>query len=214
MFVGHYSASIFAKAIRPNIPFWVLILAAQLVDILWAFFISLGVEKVSIDLNLSSNPLNLYYMPFTHSLAAIIFWSIFAFLATKYISNNRLTPKDLLAISLVVASHWFLDLIVHRPDLHLVNEIKVGLGLWEYPAISFFTEIALLISTTYYLCSKNHFSKLNKLHIKIFCVTLIITQLLSVFVIIPENVFMLSVTALTTFIGFSVLVCYIENKYT
>jgi hypothetical protein len=38
-----------------------------------------------------------------------------------------------LIISACVASHWFLDLIVHRPDLPITFSPapKVGLGLWN-----------------------------------------------------------------------------------
>ena len=214
MFVGHYSASIFAKAVRPNTPFWILIFAAQLVDILWALFIYVGIEKVNINPSLPSNPLDLYYMPFTHSLIAMIFWSGVAFIVAKYVLSSRLVFKDLLVIAFVVASHWFLDLIVHRPDLHIANEIKIGFGLWEYPVISFFTEITLLIFSAYYFCGKVYFSKQNKLHIKILCIILIIIQIFSSFVIIPKTIPMLSTMALATFIGFSILAFFTERKFT
>src|SRR5438094_6123614 len=35
MFVGHYSSAFVAKAAAPHVPLWTLLLAAQLVDILW-----------------------------------------------------------------------------------------------------------------------------------------------------------------------------------
>jgi hypothetical protein len=38
-----------------------------------------------------------------------------------------------LVVGLAVASHWFLDLIVHLPDLPLAGDdsARVGLGLWR-----------------------------------------------------------------------------------
>ena len=46
---------------------------------------------------------------------------------------------------LAVLSHWLLDLLVHRPDLPLYdNTAKVGLGLWNFPAVAFALEAALL----------------------------------------------------------------------
>jgi len=44
-----------------------------------------------------------------------------------------------------VFSHWVLDLVVHRPDLPLYdNTAKVGLGLWNFPAVAFALEASLL----------------------------------------------------------------------
>ncbi len=45
-----------------------------------------------------------------------------------------------------VLSHWILDFVVHRPDLPLYdNTAKVGLGLWDQPALAFGLEAALLL---------------------------------------------------------------------
>ena len=48
MFVGHYGAAFAIKRVDPSIPLWVLFLAVQLLDVFWAPFIFLGVEKVRI----------------------------------------------------------------------------------------------------------------------------------------------------------------------
>src|SRR6266436_5825033 len=41
--------------------------------------------------------------------------------------------------------HWVLDFVVHRPDLPLYdNSAKVGLGLWNVPAIALGLEAVLL----------------------------------------------------------------------
>ena len=76
MFIGHYGPSFALKAIRPAIPLWLLFVAVQLVDIGWALLVLLGVERVRIVPGITaSNPLDLYYMPYTHSLAAVALWS-------------------------------------------------------------------------------------------------------------------------------------------
>ena len=42
-------------------------------------------------------------------------------------------------------SHWILDFLVRRPDLSLYDDtMKVGLGLWNYPAIALFLEALFL----------------------------------------------------------------------
>ncbi|HJU86085.1 MAG TPA: hypothetical protein VJ788_01810, partial [Gemmatimonadota bacterium] len=73
MFVGHYGVSFVAKRIDDSIPLWVLFLAVQLLDMIWAPLVLLGVEKVRIVPGITAtNPLDLYYMPFTHSLVAAV----------------------------------------------------------------------------------------------------------------------------------------------
>jgi len=130
MFVGHYGVSFAAKKAEPALPLWVLFIAVQLLDVLWAPFVLLGIEKVRIVPGFTaSNPLDLYYMPYTHSLLAAIGWSIVAFLAYRF--AVRSAPVRAAAIvGLAVFSHWVLDFLVHRPDLPLYdNTAKVGLGL-------------------------------------------------------------------------------------
>src|SRR5918996_829413 len=79
MFVGHYGVSFAAKKVAP-VPLWVLFLAVQLLDVAWAPLILLGIEKVRIVPGITaSNPLDLYYMPYTHSLIAALLWSAAAF---------------------------------------------------------------------------------------------------------------------------------------
>jgi len=64
MFVGHYGPSLLAKSLDKTIPLWLLFIAAQLVDVFWAFFIMLGVEKVRIVPGFrATNALDLHYMP-------------------------------------------------------------------------------------------------------------------------------------------------------
>ena len=74
MFVGHYGMSFVAKRSDGAIPLWVLFLAVQLLDVVWAPLVLLGVEKVRIVPGYTAtNPLDLYYMPYTHSLVAALF---------------------------------------------------------------------------------------------------------------------------------------------
>ena len=147
MFVGHYGVSFAAKKAEPAIPLWVLFIAVQLLDVLWAPFVLLGIEKVRIVPGITaSNPLDLYYMPYTHSLLAAIGWSVVAFLAYRFAVRPRPAPPRVAAIvGLAVFSHWVLDFLVHRPDLPLYdNTAKVGLGLWNLPAVAFGLEVVLL----------------------------------------------------------------------
>ena len=120
---------------------WVYVGASQLIDIVWAGLIIAGVEKVGFDPALRGSPLQLVYMPFTHSLPAAIGWSVLAALVAR-----RWWPAGAaLIVGLVVFSHWLTDLLVHRPDLPLGwSGPKLGLGLWNYPVAAMALEVGLL----------------------------------------------------------------------
>ncbi len=147
MFVGHYAVSYAVKAADRRICLGLLFLAVQAVDVAWAVLVLAGVEKVRIVPGITaSNPLDLYYMPYTHSLVATGAWFAAAVVVQRVIGRPRHDFRVSLLVGLAVASHWFLDLIVHRPDLPLYdNAAKVGLGLWNFPAPAFLLEIGLLL---------------------------------------------------------------------
>jgi membrane-bound metal-dependent hydrolase YbcI (DUF457 family) len=155
MFVGHYGPAFAVKAADRTIPLWLLFLAVQFVDVLWAIFVLVDIEKVRIVPGITAaSPLDLYYVPYTHSLIGSIAWAGVAAVAYK------LTPrlgswKAGLWIALAVFSHWILDLLVHRPDLPLYgNTTKVGFGLWNYPVLAFVLEAAFLFGGMYLYFTK------------------------------------------------------------
>lgn len=147
MFIGHYGPALAAKAVVKTVPLWVLFVAAQWVDFLWAGLVILGIEKVRIVENfLGVNPLDLYYMPFSHGLpSAVLLALLFGGLVATGFKLNRVAVVGVVAAT--AFSHWLLDLIVHRPDLPLVfDQMKVGLGLWANPYVSVPTEIAIMFA--------------------------------------------------------------------
>ena len=122
MFIGHYGVSYAAKAVNKQIPLWLLFIAVQLVDVAWAILVPLGIEKLRIVPGITAtNPLDLYYMPYTHSLVGAALWSLLAYGAYRLWAGqgNARPNRAALIVALAVFSHWLLDLIVHRPDLPL-----------------------------------------------------------------------------------------------
>ena len=147
MFVGHYAASFYLKSREPRIPLWALCLAVQLVDVAWGILVLLGIEKVAMVPGITkASPLDLIYVPYTHSLLASIGWALLAFWAWfRFRATGPGRMKAAVVVGLAVLSHWVADLLVHRPDLPIYdNTAKVGLGLWNYPFASFPLEVLLL----------------------------------------------------------------------
>jgi hypothetical protein len=143
MFVGHYSAALAAKAAEPRAPLWTYVIGCQLLDLAWAGFLTVGVEKVRIDPSLPGSSLDLYDMPWTHSLPGALAWSLAAALAVRL--AMKLPMRAAVFVGLAVFSHWILDFAVHRPDLLLwPGGPKVGLGFWNFPVPEEALEIGLL----------------------------------------------------------------------
>jgi hypothetical protein len=146
MFIGHYSASFAGKAVDRTIPLWVLFVAVQLLDFVWAILILLGIEHVRIVPGfMAASALDLYDMPYTHSLAGALVLSIIGGALFCVIWKRAWTAG--LIVGLAVFSHWILDLIVHGPDLVIYGTHKMGFGLWNYFWPEFVLECALLIGT-------------------------------------------------------------------
>ena len=143
MFIGHWAPALAAAAITPRAPkLAVLFVAAQLVD--WAFFALLlvGVEHMRFVPETSAmNPMDLYDMPFTHSLLGSAGFALGFGLLVLTVTKDRATA---LIAGAVVLSHWALDLLVHVPDLTLAGSPpKLGFGLWNHPAIEMPLELAI-----------------------------------------------------------------------
>lgn len=141
MLMGHYSAALVAKAVRPQLPLWQLFIAAQFVDFLWVGLAWFNIEYFSLNFSLPTNPLVLEHQPYSHSVVATLLWSggavLFGWLALR-------AKQVAWLFGAVVASHWVLDFLVHRPDLLVWADIKVGLGLWNYETAAMALELALL----------------------------------------------------------------------
>jgi hypothetical protein len=179
MFVGHYSVAFAARTERNKIPLWLLFVAVQLLDFLWAPFVFLGFKKVRIALGITAtSPLDLYYMPYTHSLIGALVWSALAAFVYKLVRGAKASSSAALIIALAVFSHWILDLIVHRPDLPIYDDtLKVGFGLLNYKGAEFATEIALLVlGIALYLKRNVIKSAERKIGIVVFGVVLILVQ--------------------------------------
>ena len=143
MFIGHLALGFAAKRAAPQVSLGTLFVAVQLVDMIWPIFVLLGLEHVRIDPgNTRLTPLDFYDYPWTHSLLAAVVWGTL-FAGVWYLRKRQL-PTALLLAGLV-ASHWVLDWITHRPDLPLYpgGGPKVGLGLWKSVAGTVVVEGAL-----------------------------------------------------------------------
>lgn len=142
MFIGHFAPAMVA-ATHPKAPgLGTLFVAGQLVDFGFFGFALFGIENFRITPGMTvMNPLDLYDMPYTHSLLGSSVWALGFALLIWLFTRNR---TGALIGGLVVLSHWLLDLLVHAPDLTLAGSPpNLGFGLWNQPAIAMPLELLL-----------------------------------------------------------------------
>ena len=209
MFVGHYGVSFAAKKAEPSIPLWTLFLAVQFLDVLWAPFVLLGIEKVRIVPGITaSNPLDLVYMPYSHSLVAAVAWSCVAGLLYHVVAGP--SRRASIVVGLAAFSHWILDFIVHRPDLPLYdNSAKVGLGLWNAPALAFGLEAALLFGGMWLCIQARHVRPLGTW---LFGVVMLGIQAYVFFGPPPASDRTAASTALVAYAVFAVLIWWLQDR--
>ncbi|HEU4821731.1 MAG TPA: hypothetical protein VFS87_11325 [Qipengyuania sp.] len=144
MYIGHFAPALAAGALSPDAPrLGTLFVAAQLVDLAFFALLMLGVEDLRVVPGITAmNPLDLYHMPYTHSLVGTALWGIgFGVLVWR---RTGIRAAGAWA-AMVVLSHWLIDLIAHRPDLTLAGSPpKLGLGLWDYPLVAMPLELGLV----------------------------------------------------------------------
>lgn len=131
MFVGHFAAGFAAKMLAPDTSLGTLFLAAQLADLMWPALLLLGHESVRVSPDITGvAPLEFVHYPISHSLIMTCIWGG-TFAALYWLVRRN--AKAAAVIGSLVVSHWFLDLVVHRPDLPLFpgDSLRLGLGLWN-----------------------------------------------------------------------------------
>ena len=144
MFLGHFGVAFAAKKAAPRVSLGVLVAAAQLADLLWPMLVLAGIEQVRIDPgNTAVTPLDFVHYPYSHSLVTLTAWGAAAGVAYALVRGGGWRPA--LVIALAVVSHWFLDVLTHRPDMPLTpsEQTKLGLGVWNSVPATVVIELAL-----------------------------------------------------------------------
>ena len=143
MFIGHFAVAFAAKPAAPAVSLGTLFLACEWVDLVWPVFLLARVERVEIRPGVTAfTPLDFVHYPWTHSLLMCALWAA-AFGLLYFLSRKN--RKAALIVAAVVLAHWFLDLVVHRPDLPLLpgSDSRFGLGLWSSIPATLALEAAL-----------------------------------------------------------------------
>src|SRR5215471_11201944 len=114
MGIGHIAVGLASKRWAPRASLGWLVAAPVFVDLLWSIFILLGVERARIVPGMTkAMPLDLEYIPFSHSLVAVLAWALL-FGALYQVLHKDVRAAIVLYVG--VFSHFVLDWISHGPD--------------------------------------------------------------------------------------------------
>jgi membrane-bound metal-dependent hydrolase YbcI (DUF457 family) len=200
MFIGHYGLALGAKKVAPRVSLVMLFIAVEFVDILWPFLLLFDVEQVKIRPGFTEvTPFEFVHYPYTHSLFMGVVWGIVIGLAYWFFRKDF---KGAVVVGLGVLSHWFLDFLVHIPDLPLTpfGDAKVGLGLWNFKWLTLLIESILFFGGVYvYSKSTRPVSPSGKWSLWVMAGFFIVASLYNTFGPPPQDSIML------LFISFAVL---------
>jgi hypothetical protein len=164
--IAHIGVGFAAKKLAPGISVIYLIIAAELIEIVFFGFVAARIESMP----LSDKP---PFSPYSHGVVSGIMWSLAAGLFAWLISKNK---KTSLIIGLLVLSHTILDIIASpklafyptdtKVPVFFDNSLSVGLGLFKNEAVALIFEFGvflsgLLIYVLYKWKSKMHHSAFN-----------------------------------------------------
>lgn len=143
MYIGHFAPAFAASAASPHAPrLGTLFVAAQFVDLAFFAFVIGGIEHLRVVPGITAmNSMDLYHMPYTHSLLGAALWAVGLGLVVWGLLRSLAGG---IWAAFVVLSHWFIDLLVHRPDLTLAGAPpRLGLGLWDHRVAAIPLELGL-----------------------------------------------------------------------
>jgi hypothetical protein len=147
MIAGHFGFAAAVKSRETATPLWTLMFACVWLDIVFVPLFLAGIETVQKagDAHGGYGAL-IIHADYTHSFVGMAVLSGVLGTLAGLIWGRR----SGIVIALVAASHWLLDLFVHRPDLPVLpgnigNFPTFGFGVWRYPSISAAIELALVL---------------------------------------------------------------------
>ena len=175
----------------------------------------LGVERLNVVENFTpSTHFELEYMPYTHSLVAFMIWSGLAYALFRWVIVKSRSVATVVALA--VMSHWLLDVIVHTPDLPIMDDasLKLGLGLWNNAIATYGLEAALLLAGLWlYLRSTSATTKMGKYGMSVFVVLLLLVNIVNIFGPLQgDSKVVLAVTALATYFLFAAAAFWLDSK--
>ena len=217
MFVGHYGVALALKKADPRLSLGSLFLAAQFVDILWGLFLILGWEQARVDPGYTAvTPFQFLSYPLSHSLVAGVIWAIVvgaAYYSRPTIDSSH-RRRGAMVLAVAVVAHWFMDALVHLPDLPLAgnDSLKVGLGLWDNVGATYVLEFGLLAAGAWiYVTTKTKRHPLRTARLGFMIGLLLALSGVNMWAPPPDNMTVVGVSAIVMYLGIAWLASWVDR---
>ncbi|NQZ88580.1 MAG: hypothetical protein HRT54_13495 [Colwellia sp.] len=228
MFIGHYAVSFALKATQKKASLGLLFIGVQFIDLIFFSLTFFGIEKFNLIENYTeSTHFQLEFMPYSHSLVAVLFWTLAIYLVLKGLTKKNKAPSEkitvTMAIALAVISHWCLDLVVHTPDLPLFidNTHHFGFGLWNNALLTYLLEAILLVGGLWLYLKTTHESGINDTGISRYGMTIFVIVLLGLNVInifgplsVEDTPLSTAISAIIAYCVFAIIAYWLDKKRT
>lgn len=150
MGIGHFAVGLSLKQADRSLNAGVLVFAAFLSDFLLGIFVPLGLEDYQVPADFATRHILSFTFPYSHGLAACVFWAGCAGLLVLWLRRADLAGRAIagLVVAAAVFSHFFLDALVHPPQLPILGEGSrhVGLGLWNHLPFELSLEAVMILA--------------------------------------------------------------------
>lgn len=147
MIAGHFGFAAIVKSRERSTPLWALMLATVWLDIIFVPLFAAHLETAQPISPHAGYGGMIIHTDYTHSIVGML--ALSAALGAMFLL--RLGRRVASVIALVSASHWVLDLVVHRADMPVLpgnfgNLPYLGLGLWNHPRAAGCVELVLVVA--------------------------------------------------------------------
>jgi hypothetical protein len=139
--INHAATALLLKKRWPDLPVIPALISVQLIEFLWVFLNLAGVEVTTMVPPVRSMAdIHLSYMPFSHSLGAVLLIAGLSWLVLRTVAGR---PGWAAPIAIGICSHIVLDVLVHAPDIEAIpglTAFKLGTGLYNVPVFALLAE--------------------------------------------------------------------------
>lgn len=215
MFAGHIGAALALGRAERRVNIGAFAFAALLLDVALWLFVLLGWESVTIPASFPTTHQPAFIFPYSHGLLAAVVCSTLAGAAAFTWYRPLLKTATLRAAALVavaVFSHWLLDALVHVPELPLMGEgsVKVGLAFWQNMPVALTAEAVIVVAGLCLFLPGSSLSRARRLSLT--ALSLLILGFTVVGMTVappPPSVLTMAGISLVTLLVVCVLICWL-----